>query len=736
MQREGGCASDALDRAIDVEPMTTSTDEYLGPVESDSTTARDPRRWRALSVSVLLAFALPLALYALLRPENYGLTPNWLDPIFYSGYAINFDDMLAAVGDRHYFVSRWTVYYPMYVADRLFGPFAGRLLWRLVLAAAILGCIWSVGRWLQWNRAQQLLIAVLTLTMPMFVRAFFTDYFEYQTTAFGICLVCLCLRPKQTPASVVAIGTLAGSMLVAHPYSITSIGLPVLAALVLGGRSTRARALIAAGVVATAGAVLLGGLVLFRWRYGIDNVYEPTVDFIRSQHNPFGPFRSPRLDWLTHYTWLYTTPFVLLVAAGMAWRRHVSFTRTEVVALAICGLQYTYQWLDQFALDAVGLEVPYYWSFSLPTLAVAVAVVVARATEHTHAWKITGIAAGWLALLLIGVPDALELPSGTAFLLLAAALAVAAAVLTRQRPTWGAAAVLAIVAWMQIGAPHYKPWAFPAFNSPMTTSPHYDELFRESGNGDEITYDEIVWFAEEMDRVASDASMSFVPVGGKASPITGLYAPHVTGRLVATQPSGTRLTRAAISEIRAGVRPIVAVYGPPKKVGDMVATFPADLGVGTRLLDVTNKGAGLGYRLVVFAMPDRTILPFTWKGALLPSQVGQANGTAVTAGAGDAPGFVTFGPYMSMTAGTYEITLDYSSSAPAGTPVGVLDVYSSHSGTVAAKVDIVGTAGKTGRVSVRFKVPHDSPQWEFRTLWNGTGSINIDSLTLGSPGRS
>ncbi|HJR90726.1 MAG TPA: hypothetical protein VJ782_11270, partial [Aeromicrobium sp.] len=114
---------------------------------------------------------------------------------------------------------------------------------------------------------------------------------------------------------------------------------------------------------------------------------------------------------------------------------------------------------------------------------------------------------------------------------------------------------------------------------------------------------------------------------------------------------------------------------------------------------------------------------------LLPTQVGHAKGTAMTAASGDAPGAVTFGPYLPMQAGTYEVTLEYSSSAPAGKPVGRLDVHSSHAGTL-AMADLVGTAGEADRVSVRFTVRRDSPQWEFRTLWNGTGSISIDSLTL------
>ena len=123
-----------------------------------------------------------------------------------------------------------------------------------------------------------------------------------------------------------------------------------------------------------------------------------------------------------------------------------------------------------------------------------------------------------------------------------------------------------MVAWTQIGAPHYDSSASFVFNtSPhydssvylaFDTSPHYEELFRESGNGDEITYDEIVWFAQEMDRIANDANTSFVPLGRAAWGITGLYAAQVNGKLVATQQSGTGLHRGAISEIRAGARPI------------------------------------------------------------------------------------------------------------------------------------------------------------------------------------
>ena len=82
---------------------------------------RRPAYARWPSREVAAALALSLVLYVVLRPENYGLTPTHLDPFFYSGYAINFDDVMNAVQDRHYFVSRWSAYYPGYIADALAG---------------------------------------------------------------------------------------------------------------------------------------------------------------------------------------------------------------------------------------------------------------------------------------------------------------------------------------------------------------------------------------------------------------------------------------------------------------------------------------------------------------------------------------------------------------------------------------------------------------------------------------
>ena len=667
--------------------------------------------------------ALPLALYFVLRPENYGLTPNALDPIFYTGYAINFDDIMHAVGGRHYFVSRWSAYLPGYVADVIAGPVVGRLVWRLLLAAVILHVTWSLGR--RWKRtaAQRFLVGTLVLTMPIFVRAFFTDYVEYLVVALGVCLVGVCLRPRQTVWSALSIGVMAGLIVVANPVAVTLVALCVLTSLIVGARSWRGRAAIAGTAGGAAIAVVLAGLVLFRWWYGIDNVYQPSIDFIRSYHVTNDPWRSPQHRWLAEFTWLYGVPILLLGTVIIARRRRITFDRIEKAALVLCAVQYSTHWFDQFVRKGLSLEVSFYWSFSYPTFAVALAVVVGRLTDGLRARIVVGIGLAWIAFLLIGVPDALRLPSGFLFGLVSVAIIAASVAMARRAPWVPVVLIVGLLGWTQIGAPEYVPTADTAINA----SPKYDQLFRHAGDESEAIFHEAVWFEEQMDRVPNDASSSFVVVGGWASPIVALYAPHVTGRLVDLDEDGSNLAPQSIADIKGGARPLLVVFGPVPAVDRIVATFPKDLGLGTQLLDATHR-TDLRYRLAVYAMPDAAILPFTWRADALPITNGRMVGTTAVVAPGDQPGIVTFGPYIRLRPGRYAATIRYSSTEPVGRAVGVFDV-SSPAVERSTSVAMTGTGGLPGQITIVFDVIDPAARYEFRSRWDGIGSMTIDSVT-------
>jgi hypothetical protein len=712
-------------------PLDVASDFHVDRTQDDRT-ERDAGRPatprpspRSLARVLALSIGLPLGLYLILRPENYGLTPNTLDPMFYTGYSINFDDILNAVADRHYFVSRWSVYLPMSVADRLFGPIAGRLLWRLALASLILLALWALGRRWSWNTAQRLLIGTVVLSTPFFVRAFFTDYAEYIIVALGVCLICLCLRTQHRWWSATAIGLLAGLILVANPVAASFVVFPLAAAVAIGARGIRGRVWLITLMLAGGATVILGGLVLFRWRYGLDNVYQPSIDFARWYQAPNpDPWRSPSLNWLGSFTWLYTAPALVLTAIGLSVTRVVRFDRVEITALGLCAIQFVYQWFDQFLRGGYGMEVPFYWAYSVPSILVALAVLIGRLSAGVHRKWLAAIGVGWVALLLIGVPDGVRFPAGFGFALLALVAIAAAVGLAPRSKTASLSILLVLVAWMQIGAPTWDE-AYLGLNK----SPKYDELYRQAGNQSETVFDEAIWFERQMDRISNDATASFVSAGGWSASIVGLYAPHVTGRWIQPDADG-RIPAGTTTELRAGTRPIVALLGPPADVDRALRHLTDDVDIDTVLLDETHDSA-LKYRLVVLALPEPTSLPFTWTADTLPTSVGELDGTEVVSARTDPAGNVTYGPYIELPPGRYRAEFRYRSSLPPTSQAGTADIATAGPTTVAT-VSLPGTLGSAGSAFVDFTVGADQidQPWEFRTFRTEAGQFIVESVTL------
>jgi hypothetical protein len=75
------------------------------------------------------------------------------------------------------------------------------------------------------------------------------------------------------------------------------------------------------------------------------------------------------------------------------------------------------------------------------------------------------------------------------------------------------------------------------------------------------------------------------------------------------------------------------------------------------------------------------------------------------------------------------VTLHYSSAAPKGEDVGVFDVFPVPDGSE-GNTAIDGTAGADGEVSMTFDVADSTTRWEFRSSWNGVGSLTINDVTL------
>lgn len=114
----------------------------------------------------------------------------------------------------------------------------------------------------------------------------------------------------------------------------------------------------------------------------------------------------------------------------------------------------------------------------------------------------------------------------------------------------------------------------------------------------------------------------------------------------------------------------------------------------------------------------------TFPASNLPSAlVGEGDVRQVTGG---EAGFLTYGPYLSLSAGTYKLTVTYQTDSDAC----YLDVYSGTTQTEYAQLPLDSNA-QTGNLS--FTLTEDVPDMEFRTYYAGQGSLSLVQLHLVSP---
>ncbi|MDO8392679.1 MAG: hypothetical protein Q7V57_19560 [Actinomycetota bacterium] len=519
-----------------------------------------------------------------------------------------------------------------------------------------------------------------------------------------------------------AIGVLGALMLVANPLALTVIGAPMVVAAVFGARSFIGRVSIAFGIGASLVATLGAGLLLFRWHYGIANVYQPTIDFMRNPPGP-DPLRSPRNDWVVRFTWLYGPPLLMSAYLLFAWVRRVRLDRTELTALGLCACQYAYQWYDQIVRRGDGLEISYYWSFMYPAYGLLLLVAVGRASSGVRNSRLFAAGVLWLALLVFGVPSALRFPTGLGFFtLLLAALGVAVA-MARRTVFAAAMVVLGVLGWTQVGAPPYDPRAYHPFNM----SPYYDQVYRQAGSPSEQLHAEVVWFEEQMDRVPHDELASFVPAGNQSIIVIAIYAPHVVNRVIERKAAPTHMVVRALSAREPGMPLVIAVLGRPGDVAKATKGLAGVADIGEPVLDVTHSSA-LRSRLVVYVIDDSDYLPFAWTADVLTRNVGVLDGTVLHVAAADPVGQMTPGPVLPLDAGTYLATLRYSSAAPEGTGVGRFWVAGPEGPTVDAT--LIGTGGADSTISLMFTVEVDGTIWQFPSERSIAEEVDIQSVTL------
>lgn len=125
--------------------------------------------------------------------------------------------------------------------------------------------------------------------------------------------------------------------------------------------------------------------------------------------------------------------------------------------------------------------------------------------------------------------------------------------------------------------------------------------------------------------------------------------------------------------------------------------------------------------------------PLHFPAAVLPSLTGQLDDWGRLAlPQRDAPGFVSFGPYVALPQGRYRLSINYQGSAPSTESVAIWDVYrprSSH--PVLTAVSLPGTSGVVAHHEIEFRVKRSRPEpYEFRVSWPGHAELRVMSLAI------
>lgn len=523
--------------------------------------------------SIAIAVLLPVVLFVLVRPDWYYLQ-NGLDPFFYTGYVQNFQNIFHAAGTRHYFISRWTIYLPQRLIFEIIGdPKLAFLIFRWIGAGLVTSTILWIGR-SRWRLSDGVALAAVALMMPISIRALFSDYSDAVAFPLGTFLIALLiLQPNRLRAAAIA-GALFGAIIIANPFGAT-IAIAAVPFWLIRVPRKRWAPLISAAVIGAA-AVLLGGMAFFRWRYGVGNIYSPTIDFIRTRSTVRDPLKSPRLWWLGYRLWIYLPGLLIITFHAMRRYGRFEFGMVERAVVSTCTLQYAIQIWFQFARHGSTLEISYYWSYIAPSMVLTFCVVVGALVQRCHRWLLPAIALALLgAASLTGgeTPEVFQSWIDALVLLGVGAFGVRRAI--ARAPGFAPSALVGAVILLQTGSPRPE----PILPDELRVLSSYELVYDDSDSVGVRSFEAATWFVEALSEVPEPVVRSAVfwynsPMGARLSAVFGT---QVSGRwLNPLLPSGVAsdpFPQAVINSIQSGEIPTIIAIGSLADVGAIVDQF-------------------------------------------------------------------------------------------------------------------------------------------------------------------
>jgi hypothetical protein len=113
--------------------------------------------------------------------------------------------------------------------------------------------------------------------------------------------------------------------------------------------------------------------------------------------------------------------------------------------------------------------------------------------------------------------------------------------------------------------------------------------------------------------------------------------------------------------------------------------------------------------------------------------IGKKQATYVTTNS-TAPGFITYGPDITLPLGTYKFNTSYVSSSPKTTVVGrwYVGAFTATESKQLKTGNLIGTNNQPGHIIQSFTISNEYAHKpiEIRNYYNGIGDLTIKSLTI------
>ena len=631
--------------------------------------------------------------------------------------------MIAASGANHYFVSRWTAYAPTGILQNLFGIDAARLLVRWVWATLIVLAIFKLSPIRRIDA--KILASGVVITMPIFVRALFTDYTESTFVPALVLSALLAAWGNVAVRTSLLIGLLAAIAIVANVFAIVHyfpIGLLYAARVWLNSKSILKH--ITFACIAFGGVIGFGWLY-FRLFYGLENVYEPTIRFAFHLRNIRDPLLAPTTDWILYYSWIYL-PILSVAVAVITYSNKLqrSAIREQLFILAAAILGIIIQWSDQFLRGGGSLELSYYWSYGYWITVLPFLLILGSRLfpAYNQTYFIYMLFILWLSLLWLS--GTVAVPGGMPLLMMLLATLFVIAVIVQRYYLVALCIFIIAVAALQVFPPKY------VTAHKYSTNPFYNKLFHlsKSSHASNSFYEDVKWFTSAMQKTPNPALSAICTDGPWGGTIIATYAPQITGRLL--KCTFDDLVNQTIAELSRGQFPQIAVLGKRSYVLDVLIHI-SELIEGSDIISLDENSPGFQYSLGVLSLPSVETLPMRIYARDLPSLVGDTNGSSryVQEGA-HAKGYLNYGPYLRLDPGMYRVTFSYRSNLELSELVGWVDVFANESPEVRDVKKIYGTRGEIHNVEILLAVKNKKIRNEFRTYWNGHGFMELQSVTI------